>query len=65
MKTEIKLYLLDYIEARGKALWGVNYHFQESDYAILEKLICYFQKDETKAKSLQIDLNKGILLSGI
>lgn len=65
MKRERNLDLLDYLEARGKALYGVNYRFQESDYAILEKLICYFQKDEVKANSLQIDLDKGILLSGI
>lgn len=65
MKTEINLDLLDFLEARGKALYGVNYRFQKTDYAILEKLICYFQKDEVKANELQIDLTKGILLSGV
>ncbi|TAF72256.1 MAG: ATPase [Bacteroidetes bacterium] len=65
MKTEIKWDLLDYLEAKGMALWGRNYRFHESDFTILEKLICYFQKDEVKANLLQIDLNKGILLSGI
>lgn len=65
MKNEIKTDVIDFLEARGKALYGVNFIIQESDYELLEKFVCYFQKDEVKAKALQIDLNKGILLTGI
>lgn len=65
MKSELKSNMIDFLETRGKALFSVLYHFQESDYELLEKLVCYFQKDDVKAKELEIDLNKGILLTGI
>lgn len=56
--------LIDYVEAKGKAMYGSDFMFEPSDISLVEKFICYFKNDEIKAKELNIDLSKGILLTG-
>ena len=56
--------MLIYLEAKGKLLFGKNFKIYSEDEAILYKLCIYFIRDIETCKKLQIDPNKGILLSG-
>lgn len=55
---------LRYIQFQGKAKYGRNFHIEEIDYPTIYKLIIFAIRDEKRAQDLNIDLNKGILLSG-
>ena len=56
--------MLTYLNAKGKLLFGKKFKIFEEDRDILFKLCNYFIKDEANCKKLNIDINKGILLSG-
>ena len=56
--------ILIYLEAKGKLLFGKNFKIYSEDEAILYKLCIYFIRDFETCKKLNIDTNKGILLSG-
>jgi len=56
--------ILIYLNAKGKLLFGKKFKIFEEDRDILFKLCNYYIKDETNCKKLDIDINKGILLSG-
>lgn len=56
--------ILIYLNDKGKLLFGENFRIYEEDREILFKLCNYFIKDETNCKKLNIDPNKGILLTG-
>ena len=58
-KTSIR-----FLEARGKILFGRHFKIHKEDYELLYKLVTYFIEDQRVATKLEIDLNKGILLSG-
>lgn len=69
MKNEIKTHynyqeLILWLEKKGIELFGNNFKILESDYLIVYKLIAYFLKDEATCFQYEINLNKGILLSG-
>ena len=51
-------------EKKGIELYGNHFKIIETDYPIVFKLIAYFLKDEQTCFQLNIDLNKGIMLSG-
>ena len=53
-----------WIEQKGIELYGNHFEILESDYQIIYKLIAYFLKDEPTCFQNNINLNKGILLSG-
>lgn len=53
-----------WLEQKGKLQFGEKFHFREADIVNIEKLICYFLKDEVMAANFNLDLSKGILLSG-
>jgi len=53
-----------WIEKKGIELYGNHFKILETDYPILYKLIAYFLKDEPTCFQYNINLNKGILLSG-
>ena len=53
-----------WIEQKGIELYGTHFKILETDYPILYKLIAYFLKDEPTCFQYNINLNKGILLSG-
>ena len=55
---------LDYIEYHGKLLYGQAFKVCEEDKHTIYKLIIYMIKDEETAIKQQINLSKGILLSG-
>ena len=53
-----------WLENKGINLYGNHFKILESDYPIIYKLIAYFLKDEATSYQYNINLNKGILLSG-
>ena len=69
METEIKSHynyqeVILWLEKKGVELYGNHFKILESDYPIIYKLIAYFLKDEATCYQYNINLNKGILLSG-
>ncbi|WP_310377994.1 AAA family ATPase [Flavobacterium sp.] len=56
--------MLSWLEQKGKLQFGEKFHFREADIINIQKLICYFLKDEVMAVNFNLDLSKGILLSG-
>ena len=55
---------MTWLENKGKLQFGEKFHFREADVVNIQKLICYFLKDEVMASNFNLDLSKGILLSG-
>ncbi len=69
METKIKSHynyqeVIFWLEKKGIELYGNHFKILESDYPIIYKLIAYFLKDEATCFQYNINLNKGILLSG-
>jgi DNA replication protein DnaC len=69
MKTEIKTHhnyqeIILWLEKKGIELYGIHFKILEEDHPIIYKLIAYFLKDEATCFQYNINLNKGILLSG-
>jgi DNA replication protein DnaC len=69
MKTEIKSHynyeeVIIWLEKKGVELYGNHFKILENDHPIVFKLIAYFLKDEPTCFQFNIDLSKGILLSG-
>ena len=56
--------IMAWLESKGKLQFGEKFHFREADIINIQKLICYFLKDEVMATHFNLDLSKGILLSG-
>ena len=56
--------VITWLEQKGIELYGTHFKIQESDYPIVYKLIAYFLKDEQACSQFNIDLEKGILLTG-
>ena len=56
--------MMSWLEQKGKLQFGEKFHFREADVVNIQKLICYFLKDEVMAANFNLDLSKGILLSG-
>lgn len=53
-----------WLEKKGIELYGNHFKILENDYPIIYKLIAYFLKDEATCFQYDINLHKGILLSG-
>lgn len=69
MQNEIKSHysyseVIVWLEKKGVELYGNHFKIIETDYPIVYKLIAYFMKDEPTCFQFNINLNKGILLSG-
>lgn len=56
--------ILLYLDAKGKLLFGKKFKIYKEDRNILYKLCNYQIRDYQTCKKLNIDLKKGILLSG-
>ncbi len=56
--------ILVYLEAKGKLLFGEKFRIYKKDREILLKLCSYFIRDKENCKKFDIDVNKGLLLSG-
>lgn len=55
---------IKWLETKGKEQYGLKFEISEDDKQTIKKLICYFFKDVQTASQLDINLNKGIMLSG-
>jgi energy-coupling factor transporter ATP-binding protein EcfA2 len=53
-----------FIHAKGIEIYGPKFILHEKDGPIITKLMVYFLQDKTLAKQLEIDLYKGIMLTG-
>ncbi|MFN3753700.1 ATPase [Flavobacterium sp.] len=56
--------IIIWLETKGLELYGNHFKILEDDYPIVYKLIAYFLKDDQACYQFNINLNKGILLSG-
>jgi DNA replication protein DnaC len=56
--------IIKWLEQKGKQSYGDSFTISEEDIPIITTLLVYFLNDEIKAKTVGIELNKGILLSG-
>lgn len=56
--------ILIYLDAKGKMMFGKNFKIYEEDEVVLYKLCIYFIRDFEACAKLNIDPNKGVLLSG-
>ena len=63
-------YLYDYdrviksLERKGKQKFGDGFSFQPNDILLVKSLAAYFLQDDVLCRQNEIDLDKGILLSG-
>lgn len=55
---------LDYLEIKGKQLFGQHFKLYNEDYETIYKLMIYTIRDKKSCESRDINLNKGILLTG-
>jgi len=53
-----------WLEQKGIELYGNSFKILESDYPIIYKLLAYFLRDEPTCFQYNLNLKKGILLSG-
>ena len=53
-----------FLQSKGKELYGNNFQLCHNDTEIILKLIVWFIRDKDQLESVQIDLNKGIMLVG-
>jgi energy-coupling factor transporter ATP-binding protein EcfA2 len=53
-----------WLEQRGKEVYGLKFQLHEDDKNTIYLLLCYFLKDDVAAPQLELDLEKGILLTG-
>lgn len=56
--------MLIYLDAKGKLLFGKQFKIHKKDRSVLYKLCNYQIRDWQTCKKLNIDIKKGILLSG-
>jgi DNA replication protein DnaC len=49
---------------KGKEMFGEKYQIDDIDRPVINKLITYFLQDEGVADALNIDLYKGLIISG-
>lgn len=55
---------LQWLQKRGKEVYGDHFKICEDDKENITKLLCYFLKDKHTAQLYDINLEKGILLTG-
>lgn len=54
----------NWIEGKGKMMYGKNFALNQSDLPVLYKLLAYYLKDEKTANKYGLSIEKGILLTG-
>lgn len=68
IQNQTKIYnfnkCLKFIEQQGKKTYGQSFKIHQEDIPVLYKLLIYAIKDQKRAVELNIDISKGILLSG-
>jgi energy-coupling factor transporter ATP-binding protein EcfA2 len=65
MKTRYNYYeIFHNVKAMGKQLFGQQYDIDDTDRPVVLKLITYFLQDENIASEYNIDLCKGLIITG-
>jgi DNA replication protein DnaC len=69
METEINSHynyeeVIAWVEKKGIELYSTHFKIMENDHPVVYRLIAYFLKDKEAAFRYNLDLNKGIILSG-
>ena len=55
---------LGFLETTGKKIYGKKFHIYEEDLEIIFKLFSYFFQDTKNCQQLNLDLDKGVILTG-
>lgn len=55
---------LNFFEKRGKELFGEKFRIYQDDHEMIYKILIYFLRLESEAENYDIDLNKGLLVTG-
>lgn len=56
--------VLNWVEKKGQELYGSHFKIMEVDLPVIYRLIAYFLKDEETAFRYNLDLAKGLIISG-
>ena len=56
--------ILHYLQHKGQEKYGPQFFIRKTDVPLILQLMYYFTNNEEKAKEHNIDLNKGLMLSG-
>jgi DNA replication protein DnaC len=54
----------EWLQQKGKVLYAKQFQLREEDKQTIYLLLCWFLQDDIAAPQLELDLEKGILLSG-
>jgi energy-coupling factor transporter ATP-binding protein EcfA2 len=54
----------EWLQQKGKEVYGKKFQLHEEDKQTIYLLLCWFLQDDIAAPQLELDLGKGILLSG-
>ena len=55
---------VQYLQYKGKQMFGDSFHIHAVDYEVIYRMLIWAIQDETNAKRYNIELHKGLLLSG-
>jgi len=55
---------VNFLEKRGREMYGEKFHIVATDYDVVHKLLIYFLGLKQAAYTYRIDLDKGIFLTG-
>uniref|UniRef100_UPI004049924B ATPase n=1 Tax=Flavobacterium sp. TaxID=239 RepID=UPI004049924B len=68
IKNGFKIYnfnkCINALENLGKYHFGMQFKIYENDLPIIKKMLIYAIRDEASAKAMNIDIHKGIIISG-
>jgi energy-coupling factor transporter ATP-binding protein EcfA2 len=53
-----------WLQQKGNEVYGKKFQLHEDDKHTIYLLLCYFLKDDIAASQLELDLEKGLLLTG-
>ncbi|MFZ2283972.1 MAG: ATPase [Lutibacter sp.] len=56
--------LQEFLNIKGRMMFGKNFRLLKEDKAMLFILCCYFIQDQNAGAIIGLDINKGLLLSG-
>ena len=56
--------IIKWLEQKGKQNYGDNFKIIVDDIPIITTLLVYFLNDEIMAKTIEVDLNKDLILRG-
>lgn len=56
--------VINHLERKGKEKYGKQFHFMEADKPIIINMAAYFLSDEEMCEQNEIELHKGLMLTG-